>query len=96
MTAWNTYKTKMIVNNGGGLRVQRPENGNDTVSEGIAYGMLMAVYMDDKATFDGAVGVREGAPQRQRADELALRRERRAGGQRRRDRRRRGHGASRW
>jgi endo-1,4-beta-D-glucanase Y len=53
MTAWNTYKTKMIVNNGGGLRVQRPENGNDTVSEGIAYGMLMAVYMADKATFDG-------------------------------------------
>ena len=43
----------MIVNNGGGLRVQRPENGNDTVSEGIAYGMLMAVYMADKATFDG-------------------------------------------
>ena len=53
MTAWNTYKTKMIVNNGGGLRVQRPENGNDTVSEGIAYGMLMAVYLVDKATFDG-------------------------------------------
>ena len=53
MTAWSTYKTKMIVNNGGGMRVQRPENGNDTVSEGIAYGMLMAVYMADKATFDG-------------------------------------------
>ena len=52
-TAWNTYKTKMIVNNGGGLRVQRPENNNDTVSEGIAYGMEMAVYMVDKATFDG-------------------------------------------
>ena len=33
--------------------MQRPENGNDTVSEGIAYGMLMAVYMVDKATFDG-------------------------------------------
>src|SRR6266498_2091643 len=53
MTAWSTYKGKMIVNNGGGLRVQRPENGNDTVSEGIAYGMLMAVYMADKTTFDG-------------------------------------------
>jgi len=53
MTAWNTYKAKMIVNNGGGLRVQRPENSNDTVSEGIAYGMLMAVYIGDKATFDG-------------------------------------------
>jgi len=53
MTSWNTYKTKMIVNNGGGLRVQRPESGNDTVSEGIAYGMLMAVYIGDKTTFDG-------------------------------------------
>jgi endo-1,4-beta-D-glucanase Y len=53
MTSWTTYKSKMIVNNGGGLRVQRPENSNDTVSEGIAYGMLMAVYMTDKTTFDG-------------------------------------------
>jgi len=53
MTSWNTFKTKMIVNNGGGLRVQRPENSNDTVSEGIAYGMLMAVYLVDKTTFDG-------------------------------------------
>ena len=33
--------------------MQRPENGNDTVSEGIAYGMMFAVYMGDKATFDG-------------------------------------------
>jgi len=32
--------------------VQRPENANDTVSEGMAYGMLFAVYMNDKATFD--------------------------------------------
>jgi endo-1,4-beta-D-glucanase Y len=53
MTSWNTYKTKMIVSSGGGLRVQRPENGNDTVSEGIAYGMVFAVYMTDKTTFDG-------------------------------------------
>jgi endo-1,4-beta-D-glucanase Y len=34
-------------------KVQRPENGNDTVSEGIGYGMLIAVYMGDKALFDG-------------------------------------------
>jgi endo-1,4-beta-D-glucanase Y len=54
--AWNTYKTKMIVAAGGGMRVQRPENGNDTVSEGIAYGMIFAVYMGDKATFDGLWG----------------------------------------
>ena len=29
-------------------RVIRPENDNDTVSEGIGYGMLIAVYMGDK------------------------------------------------
>jgi hypothetical protein len=35
MTAWNTYKTKMITAGGAGsgLRVQRTENGNDTVSD---------------------------------------------------------------
>ena len=32
--------------------VVRPENGNDTVSEGIAYGMLIAVNMNDKTLFD--------------------------------------------
>jgi endo-1,4-beta-D-glucanase Y len=55
MTSWNTYKTKMITAGGAGsgLRVQRIENGNDTVSEGIAYGMVFAVYMGDKTTFDG-------------------------------------------
>jgi len=54
MTAWATYKTKMVVNAGSGmLRVQRPESSNDTVSEGIAYGMLMAAVMADKSTFDG-------------------------------------------
>jgi endo-1,4-beta-D-glucanase Y len=35
------------------MRVVRLENGNDTVSEGISYGMLFAVYMNDKTTFDG-------------------------------------------
>jgi endo-1,4-beta-D-glucanase Y len=34
------------------MRVARPENSNDTVSEGISYGMVFAVYMNDKATFD--------------------------------------------
>jgi endo-1,4-beta-D-glucanase Y len=55
--SWATYKSKLVVNAGGSnLRVQRPESSNDTVSEGIAYGMLMAVYMTDKATFDGLWG----------------------------------------
>jgi endo-1,4-beta-D-glucanase Y len=54
MTAWAVYKQKMIVSDGGSrLRVQRLENSNDIVSEGIAYGMLFAVYMNDKPTFDG-------------------------------------------
>jgi endo-1,4-beta-D-glucanase Y len=35
-----------------GGRVIRPENGNDTVSEGIAYGMLIGVYLNDRAMFD--------------------------------------------
>jgi endo-1,4-beta-D-glucanase Y len=33
--------------------VRRWENQDDTVSEGIAYGMMAAVYMNDQATFDG-------------------------------------------
>ena len=32
--------------------VIRPENGNDTVSEGIAYAMLIAVNMNDQPFFD--------------------------------------------
>jgi endo-1,4-beta-D-glucanase Y len=53
-SAWTTYKAAFVVSGGGStLRVQRPENGNDTVSEGIGYGMLMAVFMNDKPTFDG-------------------------------------------
>jgi endo-1,4-beta-D-glucanase Y len=38
---------------GGNLRVQRDTwDNNDTVSEGIAYGMLIGVYMNDKELFD--------------------------------------------
>jgi endo-1,4-beta-D-glucanase Y len=35
-----------------GGKVIRPENGNDTVSEGIAYGMMIAASMKDKELFD--------------------------------------------
>lgn len=41
---------------GGFLRVIRPNSGSQwdsTNSEGIAYGMLLSVYADDPATFDG-------------------------------------------
>lgn len=46
----------------GQLRVRRPDPENirngvgvtdSTVSEGIAYGMLLAAYLDDRSTFDG-------------------------------------------
>jgi len=52
-SAYTSWKSTFVVTAGGGLRVQRPENQNDTVSEGMGYGMLAAVYMGDQATFDG-------------------------------------------
>ena len=57
--SWAVYKQTLIVGvtsancPGTLLRVKRPEKDNDTVSEGTAYGMLFAVYMNDQATFDG-------------------------------------------
>jgi endoglucanase len=51
--AYNTWKQTFVVPASGGFRVQRPEVNNDTVSEGIAYGMLIAVYMNDKPLLDG-------------------------------------------
>lgn len=54
MNGWNMYKARLLVDNGDGtMRIQRPENSNDTVSEGIGYGMLFAVYLNEKDTFDG-------------------------------------------
>jgi endo-1,4-beta-D-glucanase Y len=52
-SAYASWKSTFVVSGNPGLRVQRPENGNDTVSEGIGYGMLAAVYMNDQTTFDG-------------------------------------------
>jgi endo-1,4-beta-D-glucanase Y/plastocyanin len=54
LTKYNNWKGVNVTSSGAGgyLRVQRPANSNDTVSEGISYGMLMAVYFDDQATFD--------------------------------------------
>jgi len=54
MAGWAAYKADLIVADGsdGSMRVQRDSDGNDTVSEGISYGMLFAVYMNDKTTFD--------------------------------------------
>jgi endo-1,4-beta-D-glucanase Y len=48
VSAYNQWKSTFVK----GGKVVRPENANDTVSEGIAYGMLIAVNMNDKTTFD--------------------------------------------
>ena len=50
--AYNNWKTKFYQ----GGRVVRPENANDTASEGIAYGMLIGVYMNDRPLFDALWG----------------------------------------
>jgi endo-1,4-beta-D-glucanase Y len=58
-TAYTFWKGKFVTSNGAGgnLRVQRDNATSlDTVSEGMGYGMLAAVYMADKATFDGLLG----------------------------------------
>jgi endo-1,4-beta-D-glucanase Y len=46
---WNKYVATFVTAAGalGARRVQRTENGNDTVSEGIGYGMIGAAYMGD-------------------------------------------------
>jgi endo-1,4-beta-D-glucanase Y len=58
VAAFEKWKTDTVTADGasGHLRVKRPsEPGlepNSTVSEGIAYGMLIAVYMNDQTLFD--------------------------------------------
>lgn len=47
--SWDGYRARFIARDG---RVVRPENGGDTVSEGQAYALLRAAWMDDQATFD--------------------------------------------
>jgi len=54
---YQKWKTDLLTADGAGgfLRVKRPNSGsqpNTSNSEGIAYGMEIAVYMDDQATFD--------------------------------------------
>ncbi|MBW3628014.1 MAG: hypothetical protein KY464_01840 [Gemmatimonadetes bacterium] len=38
---------------GGSVRVRMPDEGNKSSSEGVAYGMLLSAYLDDRPTFDG-------------------------------------------
>jgi endo-1,4-beta-D-glucanase Y len=54
LSAYNDWKAHYVSQvNSGVARVVRPENNHDTVSEGIGYGMLFAVYANDRTTFDG-------------------------------------------
>jgi endo-1,4-beta-D-glucanase Y len=56
--AYAKWKTDLLTSDGavGFLRVRRPNSSgaevNSTVSEGIAYGMLLSVYANDQPTFD--------------------------------------------
>jgi endo-1,4-beta-D-glucanase Y len=55
LTEWNEWKKLRITASGAGgyKRVQRDAKTNyDTVSEGLGYGLLLAVYFDDQALFD--------------------------------------------
>lgn len=57
--AYDRFKTEVVTSDGAGgfFRVVRPDSpsaeANSTVSEGIAYGMILAVMMDDQTLFDG-------------------------------------------
>ncbi|HVZ79372.1 MAG TPA: glycosyl hydrolase family 8 [bacterium] len=58
LAAYNKWYADCVTSTGAGgfLRVQRPNDSglalNSTVSEGIGYGMLIAVYMNDQNLFD--------------------------------------------
>ena len=55
--AYDDWKATVVTSDGarGFLRVRKPDSGSiidSTVSEGIGYGMILAVYMDDQTVFD--------------------------------------------
>jgi endo-1,4-beta-D-glucanase Y len=57
VAAYADWKAAVVTSDGAGgyLRVKKPDSGTvigSTVSEGIGYGMLLAVYMDDPMVFD--------------------------------------------
>lgn len=51
-TLYNSWKTKFVENCGSDKARVKFDNTAETVSEGIAYGMLLAVYAADKNLFD--------------------------------------------
>lgn len=51
--SYDTWKTNFIESCSNGRYRVKFDNSAETVSEGIAYGMLLTVYKADKVTFDG-------------------------------------------
>ncbi|MBP5583372.1 MAG: Ig-like domain-containing protein [Bacteroidales bacterium] len=51
--AYNAWKSAYVESCGSGKYRVKFDDGYSTVSEGIAYGMLLSVYADDKSLFDG-------------------------------------------
>src|SRR6476620_7603462 len=57
--AFERWRSEIVTSDGarGGLRTRRPDTpdgqANSTVSEGIAYGMVISVMFGDQAMFDG-------------------------------------------
>ena len=51
--AYEAWKGAYVESCGSGKYRVRFDDGSSTVSEGIAYGMLLSVYADDKNLFDG-------------------------------------------
>jgi len=53
---YSDYKSRYITNQGvprpDMLRVSRVDQGNNTASEGMGYGMILAAHSDDQQTFD--------------------------------------------
>lgn len=50
-----SWKGNLVTSSGapaGTQRVRRPSDNDDTVSEGIGYGMILAVHLNDRTTFD--------------------------------------------
>jgi endo-1,4-beta-D-glucanase Y len=58
VSAYNQWKARFVKDN----KVIRPENQNDTLSEGVAFGMMIAVNMNDQTLFDGLYGTWRSNP----------------------------------
>ena len=59
--AFTRWKSTFVTADGNNFRVKF-DDPSATVSEGIAYGMLISVFMDDKALFDGLWGYWKAHP----------------------------------